>query len=238
MLKFIAWLGGAGAGLGLLTAAVGYLALGAYDDAIGIPVLLEEKLHYVTVGGLFFARSITFILAALIVSWHSWLALLVLGNLLAALLSDRHLKPRLAIPLSFAGVAGLLIGLLFAVIWLSLVLDQDAFPGDERINQYGVIALFVTGLFAIVGSQEGLVRGGATLKAVALYRWVRIPVLALSLICAFLLPRAYGTMTLDRSFPEVLELHLEHKPVDASGAPNRPLLLLRKTLIRRCFFEE
>src|SRR6478672_11766050 len=76
-LKIIGWLGASAGGLTILLGAIGFLALSAHDVMLGIPRSIQNSPEYVTVGGLFFGRSIIFLVASFI-SVKSWIALTVL----------------------------------------------------------------------------------------------------------------------------------------------------------------
>ena len=76
-LKIITWLGASAGGLTILLGAVGFLALGAHDAMLGIPRSIQNNSEYVAVGGLFFGRSVIFLIASFI-SVQSWIVLGVL----------------------------------------------------------------------------------------------------------------------------------------------------------------
>ena len=61
--KLIAWLGASAGGLTLLLVVIGFLALSAHDAMLGIPRSIQNNPEYVAVGGLFFGRSIIFLVA-------------------------------------------------------------------------------------------------------------------------------------------------------------------------------
>src|SRR5215510_14055683 len=88
-LKIIAWLGASAGGLTILLGAIGFLALNAHDVMLGIPRSSNQE--YVAVGGLFFARSIIFLVASFL-SAKSWI---VLGVLLIALVVLLNIPRRL-----------------------------------------------------------------------------------------------------------------------------------------------
>lgn len=64
--KFITWLGASVGGLVVVLAVIGFLALAAHDVMLGIPRRLLPQPEYITVGALFFSRTVTYMLAVLL----------------------------------------------------------------------------------------------------------------------------------------------------------------------------
>lgn len=64
--KFITWIGASAGALTIILAVIGFLSLGAHDAMLGIPRKILPQTEYVSVGGLFFSRSLIFALAAIL----------------------------------------------------------------------------------------------------------------------------------------------------------------------------
>src|ERR1041385_3645221 len=83
-LKLITWLGASAGGLTIFLVAIGFLALSAHDVMLGIPRSLQSNSEYVAVGGLFFGRSIIFLIASFI-SMKSWIVLVIASIIVVVL---------------------------------------------------------------------------------------------------------------------------------------------------------
>lgn len=244
--KFIAWLGASAGGLTILLAVIGFLALGAHDAMLGIPKMFLAQQEYVSVGALFFSRSIMYVVAALILQlqsfnggygrWMTVAALLIIisglfylvrrGKLskyyiasititlapIIVFVGELYVLYRLTVPLQITNL------LLQFTDLASLASSESSAPtqpilralinGDQRVlqSEYGVLALLVlcSGIFYQClewvhqsGKDERWSKGGRA----NLWRWLRTPVFVLLLISFFLLPRAYGVLTITNEYP-------------------------------------
>jgi hypothetical protein len=234
--KLITWLGGATAALGLVTGVTGYLALGAFDDALGIPELPQDKLQYMVIGGLFFSRTLLFVLAAFFSSWMAWIILLCLILLQCLVMAERWWDSSLGGMVSRLGIGVLFLALIACIALLSGGLGLDASYSGSAQVEYGLMALVTAGLAVIAVRLEQELSSDFHWVAIRTYRRLRIPILAFMLMFAFLLPRAYGVMTLQRSFPEILEMHYDAAQLKSGELPQAPLLLIRRSSDRLVLF--
>ena len=93
--KFVTWLGASVGGLTVVLAVIGFLALAAHDVMLGLPRRLLPQLEYVTVGALFFSRTVTYMIAVLLSPFASpGTALVASVALLAAALAVYYVSTR------------------------------------------------------------------------------------------------------------------------------------------------
>ncbi len=250
-LKIIAWLGASAGGLTILLGAIGFLASSAHDVMLGIPRSFQTNSEHVAVGGLFFGRSIIFLVASL-VSLRSWV---VLGILLAAVFVFFKLPRRLsrgrslvigvvAIVLLLAEIYGLLRltrPLQLSNLLLNLSVDANT-PGRQIADallvkdttwlsaEYGFLVL-LTLAFSIAfilleresQDRQGLRKGRES--RTLFWHLARIPALILLVICIFLLPRAYGVLTISNDYPTI---SIESVSPSGGNATNETRLLLHE----------
>ena len=238
-LKIIAWLGASAGGLTILLVAIGFLALSAHDVMLGIPRSIQNNTEYVTVGGLFFGRSIIFLVASFI-SAKSWIAVVVLsiGSDRAVQRSPAPSRGRSFVIVLFGIV--LLVAEIYALerlIWplqisnLLLNLSTDAnSPARQVVDallvkdttwlsvEYGFLVLLVVAFSTafIFMEQAGCTR---------FWQVLRVPAFILLIICIFLLPRAYGVLTISNEYPTVV---LESSSQTSTNPTNETRLLLRE----------
>lgn len=237
--KVIAWLGASAGGLTILLGAIGFLALSAHDVMLGIPRSIQNNPEYVTVGGLFFGRSIIFLVASFI-SAKSWivLAVLLIGVIVLFKTSRRPSRGRSMVTVLFGvvllgaeiyGLARLIRPLQISNLLLNF--NNDGYtPARPIVDallvkdttwlsvEYGFMVLLVVvfSMAFMFMEQAGRTR---------FWQVVRVPAFILLVICIFLLPRAYGVLTISNEFPIVV-LESSGQP---SGSPtNEPRLLLRE----------
>ena len=84
--------------------------------------------------------------------------------------------------------------------------------------EYGFLVLLVVTLATAFFLMERASRSG-------FWQVVRVPALILLVICVFLLPRAYGVLTISNAYPTVV---LESSTPPSSSAANETRLLLRE----------
>ena len=240
--KIIAWLGASASGLTILLVVLGFLASSAHDVMLGIPRSIQEYPEYVAVGGLFFGRSIIFLVASFI-SVKSWIVLgiLVIGVIVVLKTAKRRSRGRslLIILFGIALLAGEVYGLaqLIRPLQISnLLLNVSA--GANTPAKPIVDALLVNdrtwlsveyGFLVLLGvafSVAFLLLGQAS--RTRFWHLVRVPALTLLIIYVFLLPRAYGVLTMSNEYPTVV-LESESPTSGSPGTPaNETRLLLRE----------
>lgn len=237
--KLIAWLGASAGGLTLLLVVIGFLALSAHDAMLGIPRSIQNNPEYVAVGGLFFGRSIMFLVANIFFA-KSWIAPLIvsIGALVLFKILPRRSRGRSVLIILF-GIA-LLVGEFYALArltWPLQISDLLLQPSVEANNpakqvvdalvvndlawlrvEYGFLVLLVVTLATAFILMERASRSG-------FWQVVRVPALILLVICVFLLPRAYGVLTISNAYPTVV---LESSSPTSSSAANETRLLLRE----------
>lgn len=239
-LKIITWLGASAGGLTILLGAVGFLALGAHDAMLGIPRSLQNNSEYVAVGGLFFGRSIIFLIASFI-SVQSWI---VLGVLLIGVVvlyrMPRHLcRGRSLVIVLFSvallaaevyGLARLIRPLQISDLLLNLAAVENG-PGKQVIDallvkdttwlgvEYGFLLLLILAFTVAFIFLEQESTGYRT----QFWHVARVPAFVLLVICLFLLPRVYGVLTLSNDYPEV-SLDTASQANSATVGPTRFLL--------------
>jgi len=238
-LKIIGWLGASAGGLTILLGAIGFLALSAHDVMLGIPRSIQNSPEYVTVGGLFFGRSIIFLVASFI-SVKSWIALTVLLiGLVVLFKTSRHpSRGRSLVIVLFSvilpaaeiyGLARLIRPLQISNLLLNFSTEGHA-SAQQVVNallvrdttwlsvEYGfmvlLVVIFSTAFFFM--EQAGRTR---------FWQVARVPAFILLIICIFLLPRAYGVLTISNEFPTVV---LESAGQSNNNSTNEPRLLLRE----------
>ena len=237
--KIIAWLGASAAGLTILLGAIGFLALSAHDVMLGIPRSIQNSSEYVTVGGLFFGRSIIFLVASFI-SAKSWivLAVLLIGLVVLFKTSRRPSRGRSLVIVLFSivllgaeiyGLARLIRPLQISNLLLNLSTEGYG-PARQVVDallvkdttwlsvEYGFMVLLVV-VFStafVFMEQAGHTRS---------WQVVRVPALILLLICIFFLPRAYGVLTISNEYPTVV---LESSGQSGTSATTETRLLLRE----------
>jgi hypothetical protein len=215
--KIIAWLGASAGGLTILLAVLGFLALSAHDVMLGIPRSLQNNPEYVAVGGLFFGRSIMFLVASLILA-KSWIVLVILiaGAIVLFELPRHRSRGRSTVIALFSvvllagevyGLARLIIPLQISNLLLNLSASGNS-PARQVVDallvndttwlraEYGFLVLLVGAFSAAFLLLEQAAAG-------RFWPVVRVPAFLLLLICIFLLPRAYGVLTIANEYPTV-----------------------------------
>lgn len=237
--KLIAWLGASAGGLTILLVVIGFLALSAHDAMLGIPRSIQNNPEYVAVGGLFFGRSIIFLVANIFFA-KSWIAPLIVatGALVLYKFLPRHSRGRSFLIILFG--VGLLVGEFYALarltwpLQISDLLLQSSVEANNPAKQvvdalvvndiawlrveYGFLVLLVVTLttaFILIERASGS----------RFWRVVRVPALILLVICVFLLPRAYGVLTISNAYPAVV---LESSGPSSGSVANETRLLLRE----------
>jgi len=194
--------------------------LSAHDAMLGIPRSIQKDPEYVAVGGLFFGRSIIFLVTSLI-SPESWIVIVVLiiGGGLLFKQYQRHSRGRSLLITLFSlallaaevyGLFRLIKPLQISNLLLNMSVDvpSPARPVIEAILsrniswlgvEYGFLVLLVVALSIafLMLEQENRENG------VRFWHVVRVPAFILLIICIFFLPRAYGVMTISNDYPRV-----------------------------------
>jgi hypothetical protein len=124
-IKFITWIGASVGGLTIILAVIGFLALGAHDSMIGIPRRLLAQPEYVTVGALFFSRTMTYIIAVLLSPFSA---------LRTALIT--------LVVLLVIAVAGY-------YVWTGRLIRRGRLPGRRLLLTVGPVLLLVGELFVL-----------------------------------------------------------------------------------------
>jgi len=241
-LKIIAWLGASAGGLTILLAAVGFLALGAHDAMLGIPQSIQNNSEYVSVGGLFFGRSVIFLVASFI-SAQSWIVLgvLLIGAAVLYKIPRRLCRGRSLVIVLFGiallaaevyGLARLLRPLQVSDLLLNLSASENG-PGKQVVDallvkdtawlsvEYGFLLLLILAFSIAFIFLEQETTGNRT----QFWHVVRVPAFVLLVICLFLLPRVYGVLTLSNDYPEV---SLDTANQSNSAAVSQTRFLLRE----------
>src|ERR1043165_4026540 len=239
-LKVITWLGASTGGLTILLAAVGFLALGAHDAMLGIPRSMQSNSEYVAVGGLFFGRSVIFLVASF-VSLQSWIVLgvLLIGVVAPYKIPGHLFRGRSLVIVLFSiallaaevyGLARLIRPLQISDLLLNLSASENG-PGKQVIEallvkdttwlsvEYGFLLLLILAFsisFIFLEQESTGIR-------TQFWRLVRVPAFILLVICVFLLPRAYGVLTLSNDYPEV-SLDTTNQSTNATVTSTRFLL--------------
>jgi hypothetical protein len=227
--KFIAWLGASAGGLTIFLLAVGFLAHSAHDAMLGVPRAIHNNSEYVVVGGLFLGRSVIFLVAACLL--HLWKSLLILAALLVMFTLSHH-SERYSGWLYRAFISVCILALLCAEFYTlvrltrplqisNLLLSPSANPKSPATEvvrailendtswlaaEYGFLVLLVLAQVVVIRLIDGQRERRDHQKFLNVWRWSRVPALALLFICIFLLPRAYGVMTISNDFLRVEEL--------------------------------
>jgi drug/metabolite transporter superfamily protein YnfA len=250
-LKFIAWLGASAGGLTILLVVLGFLAVSAHDSMLGIPRSIQNNPEYVAVGGLFFGRSIIF-LVSVFVSPKSWMVLgvLLIGVIVLFNIPRRPSRGRsLVIGLCSVGLLGaelyalgrLIRPLQISNLLLNFSLDPNS-PGRQVVDailvkdtswlggEYGFLVLLVLSVSTafILLEQEScnaMALRASEGNSSVLWRLLRVPAFTLMIICLFLLPRAYGILTISNDYPEV---SVDSSSPSVSKALNEARFLLRE----------
>lgn len=127
-IKFITWLGVSIGGLTIALAAVGFLNLAGHDLMLGIPERLLAQPKYITVGALFFSRTIIYMVAAL-------------ANPLAQF---SGIAPSL-----IAVVVPFLLAVVFYYLWRYLEIERYVGAINKVVRVAGPIALVILELYAL-----------------------------------------------------------------------------------------
>ncbi len=250
--KLVAWLGASAGGLTILLVVVGFLALSAHDVMLGVPRTVQNRPEYTVVGGLFFGRSIIFMVAALLLP-KSWVAL---GILIIVLVGLFHFPKWLGRDNSrFIQLCA--VGLLCAQFYVLMRLvrplqisnlllhvpETPNGPGNEVVRailvndmrwlgaEYGFLALLVLCSAILFKALDQVKQNGVaplnppTRRRIALWPWLRVPAFALLIISLFLLPRAYGILTISNEYPEV---NLVRSNSPANVGAGESLFMLRE----------
>lgn len=250
-LKLITWLGASAGGLTILLVAIGFLALSAHDVMLGIPRSIQSNSEYVAVGGLFFGRSIIFLIASFI-STKSWVVLLIVSVAVVVLFNlpsgGSRGKSMVIAVLSIA----LLVSEIFGLMWVikplqisNLLLNQSVEASGPFRNvveailvkdtnwlsaEYGFLVLLVLA-FAITfvlldrESQDTVNPSRRGRNRTLSWYLARVPAFILLLVCIFLLPRAYGVLTISNDYPVVT---IEGSNAPSGVIPSETRLLLRE----------
>ena len=215
--KIIAWLGASAGGLTIMLVVLGFLALSAHDVMLGIPRSFQNNPEYVAVGGLFFGRSIMFLVAGLILA-RSWIVLgvLIAGAVVLFRIPRHRSRGRSIVIALFSivllvgevyGLARLIIPLQISNLLLNLSASGNT-PARQVVDallindttwlraEYGFLVLLVVAFSAafLLLEKAGPAR---------FWQVVRVPAFILLVICIFLLPRAYGVLTIANDYPTV-----------------------------------
>jgi hypothetical protein len=228
-LKLITWLGASAGGLTILLVAIGFLALSAHDVMLGIPRSIQSNSEYVAVGGLFFGRSIMFLIASFVLA-KSWIVFLVVAAAVVVVFNIPPARSRgRSMVIGFLSIA-LLISEVFGLMWVirplqvsNLLLNQSGEANTPARNvvqailerdttwlsaEYGFLVLLVLGfaiLFVLLDreSQNTVVLSRRGRNRTLIWHLARVPAFVLLLVCIFLLPRAYGVLTIANEYPIV-----------------------------------
>jgi hypothetical protein len=247
-LKLITWLGASAGGLTILLVTIGFLALSAHDVMLGIPRSIQSNSEYVAVGGLFFGRSIIFLIASFI-SVKSWIVLLIVSAAVVTLLNIPPGRSRgRSMLIGFLSIA-LLTAEIYGLIWVirplqisNLLLNQSAATNTPVRNvveailvrdtiwlsaEYGFLVLLVLAFsitFVLLDreSQNTVVQSRRGRNRTLFWHLARVPAFVLLLVCIFLLPRAYGVLTLSNDYPVVT---IEGSSSPSANASETHLLL-------------
>lgn len=250
-LKLITWLGASAGGLTILLVTIGFLALSAHDVMLGIPRSIQSTSEYVAVGGLFFGRSIIFLIASFI--WaKSWIVLVLVAIAVVVLFNIPAGRSRgRSMVIGFLSLA-LLISEVFGLMWIikplqisNLLLNQSVkldasirtvvdalLENDTRLlsAEYGFLVLLVLAfsiIFVLLDreSQNTVVPSRRGRNRTLSWHLARVPAFILLLVCIFLLPRAYGVLTISNDYPVVT---IEGSSTPAGNATSETHLLLRE----------
>ena len=250
-LKLITWLGASAGGLTILLVTIGFLALSAHDVMLGIPRSIQSNSEYVAVGGLFFGRSIIFLIASF-VSVKSWIVLLIVSAAVVLLFNIPPGRSRgRSMLIGFLSIA-LLIAEIFGLVWVirplqisNLLLNQSAAtntPVKSVVEallvrdttslsaEYGFLVLLVLAfsiIFVLLDreSYNTVVQSRRGRNRTLFWHLSRVPAFVLLVVCIFLLPRAYGVFTLSNDYPVVT---IERSSSPSANATSETHLLLRE----------
>lgn len=246
LFKIIAWLGASAGGLTILLVAIGFLALGAHDAMLGIPRSIQNNPEYVAVGGLFFGRSVIFLVASLLfpVSWIAPGVLIIVGIVLFRRPIRRNHARSILIVLSSIlllvaevyGLVRLVKPLQISNLLLSRSVESGS-PARQIVDailvkdttwlsvEYGfqVLLVITFSVAFLMLEQESRHRQAASGVVARPLFWhvVRVPAFILLIICIFLLPRDYGVLTISNDYPAVI---LEGSEPSATVKETRLLL--------------
>lgn len=228
--KMIAWLGASAGGLTILLVAIGFLALSAHDAMLGIPRSIQNNPEYIVVGGLFFGRSVIFLVTSLLFP-TSWIVPGVLIIFAIVLFRSRqrrsHARSILVAVFGIFLLGAEVYGLIRLVKPLqisNLLISrsvEDSSPARQIVAailvknsawlsvEYGFLFLLViTFLVAFLmlqrESRERLALSGVAGRRPLFWQVVRVPAFILLIICIFLLPRDYGVLTISNDYPTVI----------------------------------
>ena len=139
------------------------------------------------------------------------------------------------------GLARLIRPLQITNLLLNLSVDANA-PGKQVADailvkdttwlsvEYGFLVLLVLAFsvaFILLEreSHERIILSGSRKNRILFWHLVRIPAFTLLIVCVFLLPRAYGVLTISNDYPEV---SLENSSTSSGQPINETRLLLRE----------
>ena len=250
-LKLITWLGASAGGLTILLVAIGFLALSAHDVMLGIPRSMQSNSEYVAVGGLFFGRSIIFLITSF-VTVKSWIVLVIVTAAVIVLLNVPPGRTRgRSMLIGFLSIA-LLIAEIFGLLWVirplqisNLLLNQSAeINTPARIvvesilvkdtywlsEEYGFLVLLVLSfsiMFVLLDreSQNTVVVSRRGRNRTLFWHLARVPAFVLLVVCIFLLPRAYGVLTISNDYAVVT---IERSSTPGSTTTSETHVLLRE----------
>jgi hypothetical protein len=250
-LKLITWLGASAGGLTIFLVAIGFLALSAHDVMLGIPRSIQSNSEYVAVGGLFLGRSIIFLITSFI-SAKSWIVLLMVSVAAILLFNIPPGRSRgKSIVIAVFSIA-LLIAEVFGLMWvirplqISNLLLKPSTEGSGLIKnvvdailvkdttwlgaEYGFLVLLVLAFsiaFILLDreSQNTVVLSRRGRNRTLVWHLARVPAFILLLVCIFLLPRAYGVLTIANDYPVVT---IERANSPSGNTTSETHLLLRE----------
>ncbi|MEK7399878.1 MAG: hypothetical protein AAB116_23290 [Candidatus Poribacteria bacterium] len=242
--KILAWIGLSTGSLGIILAVIGFLALGAHDNMLGIPGTYQ-KLDYIKAGGLFFSNSVIFVFAAILTNKWCWL---LLGILLIISMFNHHIYKRYQRSMFLFDVFVLLFALGYVFYRLGMTLqNRDVlldWPSSSYIlhailiddqtwlnNEYGFLAILVFCLTMVLKRLDQAYKSMNTHKIdigriQSLWKWMKIPAIIILIIIFYLLPQAYGVLTFSYKYPQVLSINpAPSDPLNFSNSRYLPFLI-------------
>src|ERR1700752_818256 len=116
-LKLITWLGASAGGRTIPLVTIGFLWPSAHHVMLGIPGSIQSNSEYVAVGGLFFGRSIIFLIASFM-SAKSWAVLLIVALAVVVLFNIPAGRSRgRSMVIAVLSIA-LLVAEIFGLMWI------------------------------------------------------------------------------------------------------------------------
>jgi hypothetical protein len=250
--KFMAWLGASIGGLGILLGVIGFLALGAHDQMLGLPTTQLEDIYIV--GGLFFIRSVVYLAQSIFGNMGNIWCWLFIGIFLLVLIIRSYIFKHIP-KISILFFLFVFVFLEFFTLWrlgqplqfhdilfqvpdqpseiLKSLLSIDNELTYIRYKEYGFLFLLVLITTITFRSLDHMFKQKNVLDVRNLWKWIRIPAFLLLILCFFILPRDYGVLTLPNDYPRVVKiwprLSVENSPKSTDPEDLAfPLLLLHK----------